>query len=62
MFIGLFMLVLPKRRILGYFDSFHQECPNKILDGILSIIQVTCDYNILEKNWDLYSPKDIPQQ
>lgn len=56
------MLVMPSENILVYFDSFYQECDNKILNGILTYLQVLLACNMEAEKWTLYNPTDIPKQ
>lgn len=56
------MLVIPKSKIMIYLDSFRQDCPQNILDGVLTFVKEYFNVDLKKENWILHNPKDVPRQ
>ena len=54
------LVVLPKEKVMIYFDSLHGNPNNIIMNGILIFIELKL--NVTWNDWTLFMPNDIPSQ
>jgi len=54
------LMVLPKQKVIIYFDSLHGNPNNVILNGILTFLDIKL--NVALDDWTLHMPNDIPSQ